>query len=40
MCVLSIDPYMLYYLKPSYFSGTQILAILATGLVIVKFNMH
>ena len=26
------------YLKPSYFSGTLILAILARGLVIAKFN--
>ena len=28
------------YLKPSYFSGTLILAILARGLVIAKFNMR
>ena len=40
MYVLSADPYMLYYLKPSYFSGTQILAILVRDLVIAKFNMH
>jgi len=26
------------YLKPSYFSGTLILAILARGIVIAKFN--
>jgi len=26
------------YLKPSYFSGTLILAILARGLMIAKFN--
>ena len=28
------------YLKPSYFSGTLILANLARGHVIAKFNMH
>ena len=30
----------IYYLKPSYFSGTLILVILVSGLVIAKFNMH
>ena len=33
----AIKPYP-KYLKPSYFSGTLILAILARGLVIAKFN--
>ena len=29
---------VLIYLKPSYFSGTLILVILARGLAIAKFN--
>ena len=29
----------IYYLKPSYFSGTLILTILVLGLLIAKFNM-